>query len=562
MTHARPLRLLGDRVRVQARSRPSEEKAELAKIAARSTEPQLAYAHRRGDRRLGVDPDVNQRRPGQRSARVRAAPHRARRASCGTAGRRASCQHGESRVALRRNVVARPHRGARARRMSRRKYVGGVSTLRDHAGSRPRAAHAGRRRQRQREALKLIDRRPLHRRQLPLQAGVPAQAVRRLARPRRHRSTSACRRRGFDYSLPTQVLAVQRAVLDRADERRRRAAPARQRGEGRRPGEALQLSELYDTLHAAIWSELKTGRDIPLHAPQPAARARAARWRARCCARRRRCPPTRARCSARTRRRCAREHRAPRRSRAGLLEGGARAPRRERCSTLDEALKAPMRARGADAWQRRRRRRPPQPTPPRTLTLAPLDNRALANLCGPLDANLRQIETALDVDDRAPRRARSRIAGAPRKAAQAARGAARASTRAPREPLSVDDIQLGLVEIARAPRAGGRARQAPRRAAAAHAPRRPARPHAAPGRSTCSDIQRARHHVRHRPRRHRQDLPRRRLRGRRARARRGQAHRAGAPGGRGRRAAGLPARATSRRRSIRTCARCTTRSTT
>ena len=33
----------------------------------------------------------------------------------------------------------------------------------------------------------------------------------------------------------------------------------------------------------------------------------------------------------------------------------------------------------------------------RQLTLAPLDNRALANLCGPLDANLRQIEAALDV---------------------------------------------------------------------------------------------------------------------------------------------------------------------
>ena len=32
-----------------------------------------------------------------------------------------------------------------------------------------------------------------------------------------------------------------------------------------------------------------------------------------------------------------------------------------------------------------------------TLTLAPLDNRALSNLCGPLDANLRQIEAACDV---------------------------------------------------------------------------------------------------------------------------------------------------------------------
>jgi phosphate starvation-inducible PhoH-like protein len=31
------------------------------------------------------------------------------------------------------------------------------------------------------------------------------------------------------------------------------------------------------------------------------------------------------------------------------------------------------------------------------VTLSPLDNRALANLCGPLDGNLRQIEAALDV---------------------------------------------------------------------------------------------------------------------------------------------------------------------
>ena len=35
--------------------------------------------------------------------------------------------------------------------------------------------------------------------------------------------------------------------------------------------------------------------------------------------------------------------------------------------------------------------------PQTSVTLAPLDNRALANLTGPLDANLRQIEAALDV---------------------------------------------------------------------------------------------------------------------------------------------------------------------
>ena len=30
------------------------------------------------------------------------------------------------------------------------------------------------------------------------------------------------------------------------------------------PKEALRLGELYETLHSAIWSELKTGRDITL----------------------------------------------------------------------------------------------------------------------------------------------------------------------------------------------------------------------------------------------------------------------------------------------------------
>jgi len=38
----------------------------------------------------------------------------------------------------------------------------------------------------------------------------------------------------------------------------------------------------------------------------------------------------------------------------------------------------------------------PQRRPQLSVTLAPLDNRALANLTGPLDANLRQIEAALD----------------------------------------------------------------------------------------------------------------------------------------------------------------------
>src|SRR5213596_3461310 len=80
------------------------------------------------------------------------------------------------------------------------------------------------------------------------------------------------------------------------------------------------------------------------------------------------------------------------------------------------------------------------------LTLAPLDNRALANLCGPLDANLRQIEAALDVaiSHRGPE---FTIEGVPPQTARAAEVLQRFYAGA-EKPLSVDDIQLGLVEIA------------------------------------------------------------------------------------------------------------------
>ena len=82
---------------------------------------------------------------------------------------------------------------------------------------------------------------------------------------------------------------------------------------------------------------------------------------------------------------------------------------------------------------------------PVEITLAPLDNRALSNLCGPLDVNLRQIEAALDVTI-TRRSERFAVSGA----AEAARHAASALTRLyakAADPLSVDDIQLGIVEI-------------------------------------------------------------------------------------------------------------------
>ncbi len=104
-----------------------------------------------------------------------------------------------------------------------------------------------------------------------------------------------------------------------------------------------------------------------------------------------------------------------------------------------------------------------------TLSLSPVDNRALANLCGPLDANLRQIEAALDVTI-ARRSADFSISGAPAQVAQGRDALTRFYTAAAK-PLSVDDIQLGLVEIAAlAPRAAPSEREQASSAAAIDSP--------------------------------------------------------------------------------------------
>jgi phosphate starvation-inducible PhoH-like protein len=76
------------------------------------------------------------------------------------------------------------------------------------------------------------------------------------------------------------------------------------------------------------------------------------------------------------------------------------------------------------------------------------DNTRLANLCGPLDENLRQIEQALDVT---LTRRGSRIALRGRGAKLALAALENFYNRA-REPLSVEDVQLGLVEARQAGR--------------------------------------------------------------------------------------------------------------
>jgi phosphate starvation-inducible PhoH-like protein len=88
-------------------------------------------------------------------------------------------------------------------------------------------------------------------------------------------------------------------------------------------------------------------------------------------------------------------------------------------------------------------------TRPLELILAPVDNQRLANLCGALDGNLRQVEAALDVSI-ARRGERFTIRGA--QSAQAAEVLKKFYGEAKRG-LSLDDVQLGLIEV----RARGRA---------------------------------------------------------------------------------------------------------
>ncbi|ADQ85222.1 PhoH family protein [Methylovorus sp. MP688] len=81
------------------------------------------------------------------------------------------------------------------------------------------------------------------------------------------------------------------------------------------------------------------------------------------------------------------------------------------------------------------------------ITLSPEDNLRLANLCGALDENLKQIEDALDVGI-ARRGAHFRFSGEQSNVRIAAQLIENFYDRASK-PLSLEEIQLGLVEIDR-----------------------------------------------------------------------------------------------------------------
>ena len=83
---------------------------------------------------------------------------------------------------------------------------------------------------------------------------------------------------------------------------------------------------------------------------------------------------------------------------------------------------------------------------PVEIVFSPVDNQRLASLCGALDENLRQIETALDVGI-ARRGERFALTGTPGQTRIAAQVLQSFYQRA-KSGLSLEDVQLGLIEAA------------------------------------------------------------------------------------------------------------------
>jgi Met-zincin/Domain of unknown function (DUF5117)/Domain of unknown function (DUF5118) len=240
---------------------PEKEKAELAKIAARSDEPQLAFANDIdagfGGAAEGMDPQVNRRDLGNDPLEFATRRLKLSRELWARLQDR-KLAPGQSYEVLRRNFVAGLTQLANAGAVAA-KYVGGVVYVRDHAGS-AREPFTPVAPDKQRAALKLIADGLLSVDSFRLRP----EFVRRLTVDQfdRGREDAGISAISPDISLSDRMLGVQRALLDQllSDTVATRIEESAYRQT--KSSEAFRLSELYDALQGAVWSELKTGRDI------------------------------------------------------------------------------------------------------------------------------------------------------------------------------------------------------------------------------------------------------------------------------------------------------------
>jgi hypothetical protein len=236
------------------------EAEELARIAVRSTERELAFAMDDSIYASGLDPDINTFDLGEdplaharrRLALVRELWERTEKREL---------KPGESYSVLRRNLT-RGLVDARRAVQHATKYIGGLSLLRDHAGT-GRAPMNPVPVAKQRAALAM------------LAADVfGADSFRFSPDLLRRASVSNfdmenTRELGgtvpsLDLAVDQQVLALQRTALGQLMGETVAQQLINNETKTSAPGEALRLSELYATLHRAIWSELQSGSDIGL----------------------------------------------------------------------------------------------------------------------------------------------------------------------------------------------------------------------------------------------------------------------------------------------------------
>lgn len=231
------------------------EAAELARIAGRSHEPQLAYGTDE-DHYLGIDPETLTFDLGSdviAFARKRVTIARDLLAR----QEKRELAAGSDYSALRRSV------GYALRDMNRAagllaRQIGGVRTLRDHAGS-GREPLVPLPASQQRAALDLLASNFLSADSFPLSAALQ----RRLAVDFQERGDSL---RGgdnvvTDFSAAAQIGDLQRNVLSQlmSDSVAARLIDS----EAKSPHDALRLAELYARLDKVVWSELRRPGDIP-----------------------------------------------------------------------------------------------------------------------------------------------------------------------------------------------------------------------------------------------------------------------------------------------------------
>lgn len=233
----------------------AKEKEELARIAARSTEPQLAFATDEdagyGNLYIGIDPEVNQFDLGSDPIAFYKRQMKVAREMWDRL-QDMKLADGESYERFTRSM-ANSYRTLGRTAPLAAKYVGGVTTRRDRAGS-GRALFEPVSAARQREALALITNDFFREQSFRLRADF----VGRLAIDQFDRPSNP------NISIANTVLSLQKAILDRmlSDQVAQRLVEAPEKSA--ESAKAFRLSELYDTLQGAIWSEARAGQESTL----------------------------------------------------------------------------------------------------------------------------------------------------------------------------------------------------------------------------------------------------------------------------------------------------------